>query len=666
MSDDRTLAMGLTRRNVLTKAVGLGVASLAAPLVALSRTPPSASAVAAMAMPVPDQEMKTKHSMKIYGDDNYPVYFRRALPISAPRARYTGFKQERIILKKGTLRRKGAKPLPCDIRLDRDVAVKLRDGSTIYTDVFRPVAEGRYPALVAWSPYGKEIGGQWLDDIEGRSGVPLEWVSELQKFEGPDPAFWVEQGYIVLNPDARGAYSSEGDIGYWGRQLAEDGYDFIEWAAKQAWSDANVGLSGNSWLAASQWFIAAERPPHLKAIAPWEGFTDHFRDTGNRGGIPAPAFPEAIIATFAGNGMVEDQPRMIVEQQLMSPYWEDKSARLERINIPAYVVASYTNPAHTHGSFDGFRRIGSDKKWLRVNNTNEWLDYYTPKYASELLAFFDHFLKGKANNFDATPRVRICVLDPGGEDVVDRIVSTWPPQEAKSHSLFLNPDSKLGAQGARDATVIEHDAANGSTFFDYTFDTDHEVVGYMKLRLWVEAVGSDDMELDVAVEKRDSAGNAFKQLLGEGMTGSIQATGLLRVSQRALDPKKSTASEPYLLHTKEEKLSPGQIVPAEIGIWPMGMRFKKGERLRVIVSSHKYLPSTFDMGFGTAKITVPAQGGTAAPGADSKMVTLGGATDSSPAFVYDQRVATPVSPNKGKHRFHIGGKYDSHLLVPWS
>jgi predicted acyl esterase len=665
MNDEKSLATGFTRRDVLTKAVGLGVASLAAPLVGLSRTPQSAGAPPGTSMPATDQPLHAKVSMKIYGDDSYPVYFRRALPISAPRARYTGFKQESIVLKKGTVRRKGAKPLPCDIRLDRDVAVELRDGTTIYTDVFRPVQEGRYPALVAWSPYGKEIGGQWLDDIEGRSGVALEWVSDLQKFEGPDPAFWVEQGYVVLNPDARGAYSSEGDIGYWGRQLAEDGYDFIEWAAKQAWSDGNLGLSGNSWLAASQWFIAAEHPPHLKAIAPWEGFTDHFRDTGNRGGIPSVAFSEAIIATFAGNARVEDQPRMIVEQQLMSPYWEDKSARLEQIKIPAYVVASYTNPAHTHGSFDGFRRIGSEKKWLRVNNTNEWLDYYTPKYANELLAFFDHFLKNKENNFQATPRVRICVLDPGGEDVVDRVVPAWPPQHAKAHQLFLASDSKLSATGADGAMVLEQDAVSGSMFFDYTFAQDQEVVGYMKLRLWVEAVGSDDMELDVAVEKRDSAGNAFKQLLGEGMTGSIQATGLLRVSQRALDPKKSTASEPYLLHNKEEKLSPGEIVPVDIGIWPMGMRFKKGERLRVIVSSHKYVPSTFDMGFGTAKITLPAQGFTMTPGAETKMVTLGGAIDSSPAFVNAQRAPTPVSPNKGKHRFHIGGKHDSHLLVPW-
>jgi putative CocE/NonD family hydrolase len=220
-----------------------------------------------------------------------------------------------------------------DIILERDVALKMRDGTTIYTDVFRPATEGKNPAIVAWGPYGKQIGGQWLDDVPGRAGVPLEWVSELQKFEGPDPAFWVAQGYVVLNPDPRGAYNSEGNISYWGRQLAEDGYDFIEWAAQQSWCSGKIGMAGNSWLAVSQWFIAAERPPSLAAIAPWEGFADHFRDAGNRGGIPAPAFSEAIIQTFAGNGYIEDQPKMIAEQQLICSYWNDKIARLDRRSL---------------------------------------------------------------------------------------------------------------------------------------------------------------------------------------------------------------------------------------------------------------------------------------------------------------------------------------------
>jgi uncharacterized protein len=98
-----------------------------------------------------------KGTIKIYGNDSYPVIYRKNQPIDSPRARYTGFKPFSYHLKKGTVRRAGAKPLPCDIIFERDVAVKLRDGITIYTDVFRPVGGEKAPGIIAWGPYGKEV-----------------------------------------------------------------------------------------------------------------------------------------------------------------------------------------------------------------------------------------------------------------------------------------------------------------------------------------------------------------------------------------------------------------------------------------------------------------------------------------------------------------------------
>ncbi|MCV9880201.1 CocE/NonD family hydrolase [Brenneria izbisi] len=607
--------------------------------------------------------------MRIYGNDSCLVPFRKALPINAPRARYPGFQPKTTLLKAGSVRREGARPLPCDIIFERDVAVTLRDGTTMYTDVFRPATDGQYagqqhPALTAWSPYGKEIGGQWLDDIRGRSGVPLAWVSELQKFEGPDPAFWCNEGYIVLNPDPRGAYKSAGNINYWGRQLAEDGYDFIEWAASQKWCSGKVGMAGNSWLAVSQWFIAAEQPPHLAAIAPWEGFVDHFRETGNRGGIPAPAFPEVIIRNLAGENMVEDQPRMIIEHQLMNEYWEDKKARLERIAIPAYVIASYTNHAHTHGSFAGFREILSEEKWLRVNNTHEWLDFYTPKYTQELLQFFNHYLQGEDNGWEKTPKVRICILDKENADVVDQKEQSWPPAGMQAVPLWLNTGNRLSDRAERAGTSVAYGVdREGKTEFHYVFPHDTDVIGYMKLRLWVEARGSDDMELAIGVEKRDSNGNPFIRVLGEGMSGPVIASGLLRVSHRAMDTQRSTDSEPYLLHTHEEKLKAGEIVPVEIGIWPVAMRYHAGEQLVLTIAAYQPIPTDIDMGFGVAEITLPAASETITPGEKVRMRTLGGRKE-VPDFIGEQQVPTPESRNVGVHVIHFGHDYDSHLLVP--
>lgn len=108
-----------------------------------------------------------------------------------------------------------------------------------------------------------------LDNIPFRAGVPLTAVSELQKWEAPDPAEWCSHGYAVINPDARGAYTSEGKICAQGYQEALDCKDLIEWLAVQPWCNGKVALAGNSWLSIIQWKVASLRPVGLAAIAPW-------------------------------------------------------------------------------------------------------------------------------------------------------------------------------------------------------------------------------------------------------------------------------------------------------------------------------------------------------------------------------------------------------------
>lgn len=126
--------------------------------------------------------MADKRYTTLYDKDGRPmtVPVRPGLSVDDPKARYTGFRPETVVLKKGSIRMKGARPLECDILLERDAAIPLRDGVTVYADIFRPVDGERCPALVALSPYGKEIGTQWLDDVPMRAGVPKGAVSGLQ------------------------------------------------------------------------------------------------------------------------------------------------------------------------------------------------------------------------------------------------------------------------------------------------------------------------------------------------------------------------------------------------------------------------------------------------------------------------------------------------------
>lgn len=609
------------------------------------------------AQPVVAQQELTLHNAD---GKEMKVALRKALPVSAERVRYPGFKQETLVLKAGSIRREGAKPLSCDILLERDVPIRLRDGVTIYADVFRPVGNDVCPAILAWSPYGKEIGGQMLDDVPLRSGVPLDATSGLEKFEGPDPAYWVAHGYAVVNPDKRGAYMSEGNLLYWGHEDALDGCDVIEWIASQKWCNGKVGMSGNSWLTVSQWFIAAERPEHLAAIAPWEGFCDHYRESGTRGGIPTPEFPEMIAETFSSaHGMLEDQPRMIVEKPFLCDYWLDKAARVENIDIPAYVVASYTNSVHTHGTFAGYRRMASKEKWLRVHNTNEWFDYYTPENVDDLRRFFDHYLKGMDNGWEKTPKVRLSVLNPGGRDIVGRAEDEFPLARTVYRKLYLSAaDSTLQASLPQQeiTDIYQSEAKDNKVTYRYRMDKPTEITGYMKLHLWVSAPDHDDMDLAVRVEKLSKDGQPLPDRVGN----RIVATGQLRVSMRQLDTLRTTEAEPYYTFTGEQKLKPGEIVPVEIEIWPMGLFFERGEILQLTVGAYQSEKAAIP--FGSAKITVPEEGFTYMPGQPVKMMTLGG--DATECADPSEVVTSPATHNVGRHCIYTGGRYDSYLYIP--
>jgi predicted acyl esterase len=515
----------------------------------------------------------------------------------------------------------GGRALTCDIVVERDVAVPMRDGITIYTDVLRPVGDEAVPALVAWSPYGKQDPGWLLTQIPGRAGIPVEAVSGLQKWEGPDPAYWCAHGYAVVNPDARGVNASGGDVLFWGDREARDVEDLLAWIGGQSWSSGDVGMSGNSWLAVSQWYAAARRPAQLKAIAPWEGEVDFYRDFGTRGGIPSgDRFVEFTIkGGMRGPGGVEDVPRMIRERLLWDDYWEDKRAAVEAIDVPAYVVACWTQ-FHSHGTLDGFRRLAGEK-WLRVHNTHEWPDYYDPERVDDLRRFFDHHLKGVDNGWQDTAPVRISVLDPGGQDTVDRAEDAWPLERAAHTPLYLDGETMtLVDTPVTTPSELAYPAIDGQARFTYRFAQDTELIGHSCLNLRVQAEGSSDMDLFVTLEKLDEAGEPLAHLV-LGMPAPL-TTGQLRVSHRETDPGRTTAAEPFHPHRHERLLTEGEIVSVPLGLWATSVRFHAGQQLALTIAGHRIAPS---------ELNLPSE------------VSL---------------------RNRGRHVLHLGGPECPHLLVP--
>lgn len=568
----------------------------------------------------PQQPAETRDGTILGVPDSVPVTFRKLQGVEG--TPYPGFSPDTTVLPRGSVHREGGMPLASDVLRERDVAITLRDGTVIYADVFRPVSDAPVPTILVWGPYGKGGGYLQNDNFPGRMDVDTSWEDGLNKFEGPNPSYWVSHGYAVVHTDSRGTWASEGDLQFFGQQDAQDEYDVIEWIAEQGWSSGKVALAGNSWLAISQWFVAALKPPHLTAIAPWEGQAEAYRESARRGGIPDTVFSSLIFNGFRGPGWGEDIAAMGQRYPLMNAYWESKNPDFEKIEVPAYIVGSWTNIVHTQGTMLAWRRISSEHKWLRVHNTHEWTDFFNPAHVEDLRRFFDHFLKGVDNGWEATPRVRLSVLDPSGIDIVDRAEADFPLARARQAPFYLDASNRAleSSPVASSSEVAYLPDADGTTF-EITFDRDVEFTGYGKARLWMAAEDADDMDVYVTITKVDRNGDERLPLVVTDRTHAGM-NGRMRASLRQLDTATSTDIEPRQSFTEIEMLEPGQIVPLEIALWPYAIRFRAGESLRLRVH-------------GVDRLKRPE---------------------------FPQLPADPTI-NRGRHIIYTGGEYDSLLLL---
>jgi len=427
-------------------------------------------------------------------------------------------------------------------------------------------------------------------------------------------------------------------------------------------------MAGNSYLSQTQWFVGAEKPPHLTCLAPWEGWNDLYNDTARQGGIPNPEFQQNLLdGCMPGQGRTEDVTAMTHKYPLWNDYWEDRRARCDKIEVPVYIVASWTNALHCRGTFRGWLETKVEEKWLRVHNNHEWqgaaclimikasslteLDFYRSENVEDLRKFYDHYMKNKSNGWEYTPRVRLSILNPGHKDIVNRPEQDFPLQRQVSRKLFLDAfTGQMSLDTAPQAeSQVKCDARTGLLKFTHVFNTRTELTGFFKLRLWVEVIGHADLDLFAKFSKLNASGTLLetkcidvtylsddpekqiKELERLHVEGDKHinvffaegSTGRLRASHRELDEARSTPHRPAYSHRNLQNLEPGEVVPVEIELWPHGMIWEAGEQIRVTVS-----------GFNTR-----------------------------PEIMW----RTPPGElfNRGEMVLHTGGKFDSHLLIPF-
>src|SRR5665647_1860527 len=312
--------------------------------------------------------------------------------------------------------------------------IEASDGLVLRADIFRPIADGRYPVILTYGVYAKGLSyqegypQQWNKMVEDHPEILEGSTNKYQNWEVTDPERWVPDGYVVLRIDSRGAGWSPGVMNCNSPREIQDLYECIEWAGTQPWSNGKVGMLGISYYASNQWRVAVKHPPHLAAIIPWEGQNDRYRDSGYHGGILS-QFQELwakhqVVNIQYGKGEHAKKnpntgesvagPVTLSEEELarnrINPYetlkqhplydeWHRGNIPdLSKVEVPFLSCANWGGQGiHPRGNFNAFIEGASKQKWLEVHGDSHWALFSSGYGLALQKRFFDHFLKGIAN-----------------------------------------------------------------------------------------------------------------------------------------------------------------------------------------------------------------------------------------------------------------------------
>jgi predicted acyl esterase len=546
-----------------------------------------------------------------------------------------------------------------DILCEYDVEIPMSEGFCVTANIYRSkkAAENgeKVPVVMCAHPYDNH-----LTPTLGKTplnGPPQQYrmipqsgktpkFSRLTSWESPDPNFWIPAGYVVVNMNLPGYANSGGPPSAFSEHQGKCYYEAIEWIAKQPWCNGNVGLNGVSFLAITQFHVAACQeyggpPPSLKCISPWEGLADPYRDIFGYGGVHESGFPTFWWNTEVKpviNGSEDDfrqfeggiATEWLKDHPLYDDFWKAKAAKLDEITIPMLVCASFSDHGlHTMGSFRAFERAKSKYKWVYTHRTGKWASYYSDEVQNLTKNFMDCFLKDDTSSgFLETPPVRLEVRSEIDKIHKVRLENEWPIARTQYTKLFLGKQpNALSIEKLENNSEVVYPAKKGKAVFSFRFSEDTELSGYIKLKAWVEIradkTGSaepDDMILFLAINKLDKDGCNVNFNGSVGITNDMVTRGWCKVSCRELDLVESTEWHPVQKGDCVQKLKAGEIVPVDIVLYPSSTFFAAGESLQLIVAGSEIIPS--------------------------------------PPYEKSEE------GNLGNHVIHFGGEYDSHLLVP--
>ena len=497
------------------------------------------------------------------------------------------------------------------MKVEKGIAVRMRDGVRISLAVYRPDAPGRFPALFAASPYQYE-----MDEVPAyplflwRETGPIEW--------------YVGQGYAYVHADVRGAGQSDGEFEFMGLNEQQDYVELIAWIVARAWCNGRVGGIGQSYYAMAQWLMATLNPPGLACIAPYDGLVDQYRDSNYHCGIYCSYRSVWYTSLRADNQhrlagrhgrppMTFDLVGEIINHPLDDDFWRQRSPywRLDKIKCPVLSIGHWGKMGlHLRGNILGYEEVAAPRKLVVTGARNTFEAHRmfdeVEFHARELKPFYDLHLKGANNGFmdsepvkffvrgadawraeeewppQATPVAYYLRQGPSGSvtSLNDGALSTNTPSATEAPTSYTYPDwqwvngtAVIGADGRVDP------ARRVLTFTSAPLAADLEAIGPIVLKLYAASTAIDTQFVVKLTDQHPQ--DAAVHAAGEQPAFTPVSKGWLKASHREKDAARSTPQRPFYTHLNPQPLTPGEIYQFDIEVLPIAYVFKKGHRIRL-------------------------------------------------------------------------------------
>jgi putative CocE/NonD family hydrolase len=490
----------------------------------------------------------------------------------------------------------------------KGVRMKMRDGTELVADIFRPADDERHPAILRRTPYGRD---------------------SLPPGEGE---YWASRGYVLIVQDVRGRNDSQGQWTPWAHER-KDGYDTIDWIAQQPWSNRKVGMIGGSYGGMVQWAAAAEAHSALKCIVPEVSPPDPFFDIPFDHGVPA-LLASLFWADYVREKRVRGQlqpsgdfeklvtlPLSRIDNEVLGrdipffdDWWTKETASafdggfmndLGKIRIPVL---------HISGWWDG-DGIGTKLNWAKLREAkhpSQWLiygpwehqfnsstSYRDVDYGADAimdldslyLRWFDTWLKDKDVAWDKQPHVRVFVTDANEW----RELNDWPDPTSEQLTFYLSSAGRANGSASRgklltappkseppDRYVYDPEKVEASEESDSTIvkipagKEDLLVYRTEPLNEALDIAGPIELELYFSTNVKDT--DFFASLVAVDEMGRMRLIGQPgKIRARYL----SGWDTPTLLQ-------PGKTYKAVFPLWDLAHRVRKGQRLGLIIESEMF------------------------------------------------------------------------------